>query len=422
MSNYRFAQAIHDIRLIFGAYWSSFEAALTTGFNAGMSGTLQTLRPEADQLPEIDEDIAVENMIRAYRAGVFFPQVQYVRLRREARNPKTKMLCAAFEMLGSIYSKTLRETYSEHPLTKEAILGKNVVISIDTSVGYIALLASVFAEILEKSASLKVMVHDRRFLLLLQRSYPKISFEMAPPKIEQMQAVFSEDNTVGLQTFSALFVMRRLFRDFPLNQKPCLVPDALKTKSFKSRIDALGKGLKIGLSWRTKTPLRQRQRTLPLTEWENILTLTDVFFCNLQYGSCVRDLQEVKETFGVNVHDFPDADPLKDLDSFVANIVAALDIVISTDNSTVYFACALGKPTLMLTHTDGLDLWGGWDDTPWWDSLRIIRQDNPDDWEPVIARAAEEVRHFQRTGTFTPLDPERSFKKTFKLLEGIISF
>ena len=157
--------------------------------------------------------------------------------------------------------------------------------------------------------------------------------------------------------------------------------------------------------------------TMNLTSWKKIFSVPGVHFINLQYGECEADLKEVKEKFGITIYDWPDADPLKDLENFAAEI-AALDLVISIDNSTVYFSGAQNIPTWMLTIYDNCMVWGGFDDTPWFQSLKLFHQPSSEDWEPVIEQVAEELRRFVTTGTMPFIDPERSYKTTFSILEG----
>ena len=76
-------------------------------------------------------------------------------------------------------------------------------------------------------------------------------------------------------------------------------------------------------------------------------------FVNLQYGDCVEDLAAVRRETGIEIHDWTDADPLVDMDAFAAK-VAALDLVVSVDNSTVHLSGALGVPTwVLLPHVPG---------------------------------------------------------------------
>ena len=58
-----------------------------------------------------------------------------------------------------------------------------------------------------------------------------------------------------------------------------------------------------------------------------------------------------------------------------AAIVANLDLVISVDTSVVHLAGAMGKPVFLLDRYDNCWRWlSGREDSPWYPSLRIFRQ------------------------------------------------
>ena len=72
-----------------------------------------------------------------------------------------------------------------------------------------------------------------------------------------------------------------------------------------------------------------------------------------------------------------------------AAIIANLDVVVSVDTSVVHLAGAMGKPVLMLDRYDSCWRWlSGREDSPWYPTLRILRQETSGDWAPVTARAA----------------------------------
>jgi ADP-heptose:LPS heptosyltransferase len=97
---------------------------------------------------------------------------------------------------------------------------------------------------------------------------------------------------------------------------------------------------------------------------------------------------------GVAVYQDAEIDSLKDLDGFAAQ-VAAMDLVISVSNTTVHFAGALNVPVWTLLSA-GLGLLWYWfrdrEDSPWYPSMRLLRQQHLGDWGDVIARAAVELR------------------------------
>jgi ADP-heptose:LPS heptosyltransferase len=114
---------------------------------------------------------------------------------------------------------------------------------------------------------------------------------------------------------------------------------------------------------------------------------------NLQYGETARELSEVQAEMGVSVLTDPDIDPLGDLDTFAAQ-VAAMDLVISSSNTTVHMAGALGRPTFALVPSNHGRLWYWFlerSDSPWYPSVRLFRQDEALGWQPTVAAVADHL-------------------------------
>ncbi|MBM3560549.1 MAG: hypothetical protein FJX53_11865 [Alphaproteobacteria bacterium] len=94
---------------------------------------------------------------------------------------------------------------------------------------------------------------------------------------------------------------------------------------------------------------------------------------------------------GIDLHVDTDVEPGNDLDGHAAQI-AALVAVVTIENATAHFAGALGRPGLVLLPFGASAYWGsGRTDSPWYPSLRLLRQASAGDWLPVAAAAADAI-------------------------------
>jgi tetratricopeptide (TPR) repeat protein len=171
---------------------------------------------------------------------------------------------------------------------------------------------------------------------------------------------------------------------------PCEVPyleaDPALVRHWSARLPT-GDALRVGLCWagqaRPWLPgfvALDRRRSTDLTTLAPLRAVPGVRFVSLQKGPAAAqahegnlDLLDVMD----DVTDFADT----------AAIVANLDLVISVDTSIVHLAGALGKPVFLLDRYDNCWRWlSGREDSPWYPSLRIFRQERSGKWEPVIAR------------------------------------
>lgn len=78
-----------------------------------------------------------------------------------------------------------------------------------------------------------------------------------------------------------------------------------------------------------------------------------------------------------DLHDFSDT----------AALAACCDLVISVDSASAHLAGSLGVPVYLLLPHLADWRWGeSSDESPWYPSAKLFRQDASRDWQPVLAR------------------------------------
>ncbi len=76
-----------------------------------------------------------------------------------------------------------------------------------------------------------------------------------------------------------------------------------------------------------------------------------------------------------------------------AGMMMEMDLVITSCTATAHVAGSLGRPVWTLLHWDAFWLWQlDRQRTPWYPSMRLIRQTRPRDWDEVFARVRDRLQ------------------------------
>lgn len=271
--------------------------------------------------------------------------------------------------------------------------GKTLLVCAEQGVGDEIMFASCLHDLAAPDARI-LLECDARLLSLFARAFPGITVIEKQQDTEQFLKTLSRHAPVdvAIQAGSLIRFLRHDWSLFP-GRAAYLKPDPERLAAWQARLAALGQELTVGISWRGgREESTRRKRSTTLEQWHDVLATPGVAFVNLQYGECAREIAAVAGKSGAIIHDWPDADPLANLDDFAAQI-AALDLVISVDNATVHMAGALGRPvwTLLPKIPD----WR-WmlerEDSPWYPAMRLFRQREAGQWETVFEEVSRALR------------------------------
>lgn len=147
---------------------------------------------------------------------------------------------------------------------------------------------------------------------------------------------------------------------------------------------------RVGFAWAgSPGHVNDTLRSMPSSRLTSLLEGVSAKWISLQVGERSRDLDLLPNALRSEV---TDASPT--LTDFVdtAHVISALDRVVTVDTSIAHLAGALGVPTLLL-----IPFVPDWrwqlvrEDSPWYPSVRVLRQPSPGDWNSVIARAHREL-------------------------------
>ena len=184
-------------------------------------------------------------------------------------------------------------------------------------------------------------------------------------------------------------VYRQSLAAFP-DRDGYLTPDPARVAHWKSELEALGPGLKIGLHWKSLVLTGVRARYFSSFErWEPVLTAPGCVMVNLQCGDVTEDLAAA-EAAGVKIWT-PPINLKDDLDDLAA-LSNALDLVIGPGIAGTNLAAATGARTWLIHAADDWHLLNT-DRYPFYPRVRTFATGGFDGWPRAIAavRAALEA-------------------------------
>lgn len=293
------------------------------------------------------------------------------------------------------------ERFKQHPKAAiemapvwdgSSLAGRSLLIYGEQGVGDEVMFASCVAELQSRAVRI-VLACEPRLVPLFRRSFPAAvvcSIDVLGSDVTRKQ-LGEIDYQIAAGSIPRY---TRPTRDSFPSVDHYLQADPAKVEQFRERLRELGPGTKIGISWKGGATVEERRRrSADLTAWSPLLQMADAKFVNLQYGDCRSEIDRVRETLRVSVESWPDVDPLRDLDVFAAQ-VAAMDLIVSIDNSTLHFAGALGVPTIGLLSFPSSSYWrwfGGGEECVWYRKVRLLRRNYPEHWQRVITLAAQRI-------------------------------
>ena len=147
-------------------------------------------------------------------------------------------------------------------------------------------------------------------------------------------------------------------------------------------------GLKVGVLWKSLKLDGARLRYFsPFEQWRPVLETPGLSFVNLQYGDCQAELDQARETLGLEIWQPPEIDLKDDLDD-VGALCCGLDLVLGPPNATTNIAAACGGAVWMISTPGAWSLLGT-DRHPWYPQVRVFAPDRFNQWDPVMRDVAD---------------------------------
>jgi len=271
---------------------------------------------------------------------------------------------------------TPRRAYPQPLWTGEGLHSGRLLLWGEQGVGDEIQFAALIPEAIRTGNSIELDC-DARLKPLFVRSFPEIEVVSGYGPAETRRTEIAAQMPTG--SLPGLF--RRTEVSFAATVSPYLKADPEERERLRARYSD-GRRL-IGLAWHTRNQRTGRKRSIGLESFAPLFEIHGTRWISLQYGD-FDELEEQAQAACAPLLIDRDVDQLADMDRFAAQ-VAAMDQIITIDNSTAHLAGALGLPVrLLLPYAADWRWLEKREDSPWYPTMRLFRQPGPGDWESVI--------------------------------------
>lgn len=293
-------------------------------------------------------------------------------------------------------------TFYSHGLPEwrgEDISDKTILVCPEQGIGDEILFASVFGELVQRAG--KCMIgSDQRLVPLFERSFPGaacsyyIDRNVDAHRLRTMpvfEAKDAEHADVAITAGELMKFFRPTPESFP-DRAGFLTPDPERVAFWRTRLDALGTGPKVGICWRSgRQSIDRNRHYTKLDQWGPILTVPGVHFVNLQYDDCRDELDKARADNDIAIHVWNDINLRNDIDDAAA-LTAALDLVISPATAVAMTAIGVGTELWSVLRIIPYWAFGRRDTTPLHSASRLFVWPEGGGPSDVIANVAAALR------------------------------
>ncbi len=268
--------------------------------------------------------------------------------------------------------------------SSDDLVGKSVLLVNEQGIGDQLMFASMVPDLLRSAACVSWLL-EPRLAGLVSNSFPQA--RLFPTSKGLTVDVSEFQHVIPLGSLGRLYRNRR--EDFP--GTPYLRPRPQVADAWRNRLGPREQPLRIGISWRGGVDhTAGARRSMPLETLKPLLARPDCEFFSLQYGEVEPEVAEINVGLERPIRVFP-RDEIDDFEQ-LAGLVLALDLVVSVQTSLIHLAGAVGATCMVMIPFVPEWRYGASGSTmPWYDSVRLFRQGDTDDWQPIIGEISAEL-------------------------------
>lgn len=181
--------------------------------------------------------------------------------------------------------------------------------------------------------------------------------------------------TVDVELMELPFLFRTDLASVPA-RVPYVAVEPARVAAQRARVERRGR-LSVGLAW-AAGGWDGGHRSLPLEQVRRLMDMPDVDWVCLQRGAALNRIGSLS---------FRDTGARSDDLMDTAAMIRAVDRVLSVDTVVAHLAGALGAPVWTMLHHEADWRWMlDREDSPWYPTMRLVRQPRAGDWGTVVDR------------------------------------
>jgi len=324
----------------------------------------------------------------ADRAAELAPESASIQFRRGIFRLAAGDIAGGWPDYLAIYRKAgaIRRLNAPPPWQGEPLTDAHLLIGAEQGVGDEILFAARIGQGVEAARHVSIEC-DPRLRGLFRRSFPAATVAPYRRRREAGQPVHdyawlptADPPTAFVEAGRWLAAQHQSVAAADALAAPWLRPDPDRVARMRDWLSGLGPGLKVGLSWRSRTVTAFRQPHYPgLAALLPLCQVPGVRMISLQYG---EGWQQEVALAGAPLHVAPGLDPTDDLDG-VAALIAALDLVICPSSTVGWIGAGVGVATWKL-YNGPTAFNMGTDHFPGFPTIRGFAKTQAEPWAPLV--------------------------------------
>ena len=288
------------------------------------------------------------------------------------------MVMSFHNLSGQAFVIKKMATYLKKNFYGKDITGKRVLLYSDAGAGD-AIMFSRYIHYVEERASHVMLQLPKNLRSLFEYNFPNIEI------LDDDYIVDSNLYDYSASIFQLLTCLNMSLKDIEGSEGYLKVDNKLVEE--KSKLECFNtEKKKVGLFWQGN-PIVIQSRSIKLEKMLPLFEINNIQYYSFQISKFDYESAELKQKI-----------PLIDLAPHIKNyadtgaLLKNIDLLITIDTSIANLAGAMGINTYLLLPYDAEWRWfRDTETTPWYKSIRIFRQEEPNNWDKIIQRVKHEL-------------------------------